>query len=211
MWRKASQARLRAMAQDPRYQLPTYTPAARSLHWLIALLILIQIPLGLYMTYRGYEMPTVNEKGEAVKGIFDALTGFLYSSHKLIGLTILFLVLARLLYRLTRGVPRADPSVPSGLTIVSRIVHWSMYALLIIVPIMGYRAISYGRYLDVFGIQLPAVTEKNEDMSKEIFEWHERAAILLLILVSLHVAAAIYHRFIRKDRVVERMLPKRIV
>jgi cytochrome b561 len=198
------------MAQDPRYQLPTYTPAARRLHWLIALLIFIQLPLGLYMAYRGNEMPTVNEKGEAVKGIFDALTGFLYSSHKLIGLTILFLVLARLLYRLMRGAPQPDPSVPRGLTAASRLVHWLMYALLIIVPVMGYRAISYGRYLDVFGIPLPAVTEKNEDLSKEIFEWHERAAIVLLVLVSLHVAAAIYHRFIRRDRVVERMLPKKV-
>ncbi|AGK58000.1 cytochrome B561 [Hyphomicrobium denitrificans 1NES1] len=198
------------MAQDPRYQLPTYTPAARGLHWLIALLIFIQLPLGLYMTYRGNEMPTINEKGEAVKGIFDALTGFLYSSHKLIGLTILFLVLARFLYRLMRGAPQPDPSVPRGLTAASRLVHWLMYALLIVVPVMGYRAISYGRYLDVFGIPLPAVTEKNEDLSKEIFEWHERAAIVLLVLVSLHVAAAIYHRFIRKDRVVERMLPKKI-
>lgn len=197
------------MAQDPRYQLPTYTPAARRLHWLIALLIFIQFPIAFYMTYRGYEMPAVNDKGEAVKGVFDAITGFFYSWHKLIGLTILFLVLARLVYRLTRGAPRPDPSVPRALTGASHILHWAMYALLILIPVMGYRAISYGRYLDVFGIPLPAVTEKNEDMSKEIFEWHERAAILLLALVALHVAAAIYHRFIRKDRVVERMLPKR--
>ena len=199
------------MAQDPRYQLPTYTPAARGLHWLIALLIFIQLPLGLYMTYRGYDMPTINEKGEAVKGIFDALTGFLYSSHKLIGLTIFFLVLARLLYRLTRGAPRPDPSVPAALTGASHLVHWSLYALLIAVPIIGYTAISYGRYLDVFGIQLPAVTAKNEDLSKEVFEWHETGAFLILIFVTLHIAAAIYHRFVRKDRVVERMLPKKIV
>jgi cytochrome b561 len=199
------------MAQDPRYQLPTYTPAARALHWLIALLIVIQFPLGFYMTYRGYEMPAVNDKGEAVKGIFDALTGYLYSSNKTIGLTILFLVLARLLYRLTRGAPRPDPSVPKPLTGISHLVHWSLYALLIAVPILGYTAISYGRYLDVFGISLPSITEKNEDLSKKVFEWHETLAILLLIFVTLHLAAAIYHRFVRKDRVVERMLPKRTV
>lgn len=99
--------------------------------------------------------------------------------------------------------------MPKPLIGISHLVHWSIYALLILVPVMGYRAISYGRYLDVFSISLPAVTEKNEDMSKEIFEWHERAAFVLLALVSLHIAAAIYHRFIRRDRVVERMLPKR--
>lgn len=197
------------MAQDPKYPLPTYTPTARGLHWLIALLILIQFPIAFYMTYRGYEMPAVNDKGEAVKGVFDGVTGFFYSWHKVIGLTIFFLVLIRLAYRLTRGAPRPDPSVPKPLTGISHLVHWLIYALLIAVPIIGYRGISYGRYLDVFGFSLPAVTEKNEDLSKEVFEWHERAAIVLLLLVSLHIAAAIYHRFFRKDRVVERMLPKR--
>jgi len=199
------------MAQDPRYGLPTYTPTARALHWLIAFLVFIQLPLGLYMSYRGNEMETVNEKGETVQGVFDALTGARYSSHKLIGLTIFLLIVLRLLYRLSHGAPRSDPSVPPALTGASHFVHWMLYVLLIAVPIAGYFAISYGRYLEVFGIPLPAITEKNEDMSKEIFEWHETGAFLILAFVTLHVLAAIYHRFVRKDRVVERMLPNKIV
>lgn len=199
------------MAQDPKYDLPTYTPVARGLHWLIALLIFIQLPLGFYMAYRGNEMPGVNEKGEPVKGVWDALTGFLYSSHKLIGLTVLALVAVRLLYRLTRGAPKSDPTVPPALTGLSHLVHWALYALLLAVPIIGYTAISYGDYLDVFGIHLPAITVKNEDLSKEIFEWHETGAVLILVFVALHILAAIYHRFVRGDRVVERMVPKRVV
>jgi cytochrome b561 len=198
------------MAQDPRYGLPTYTPTARALHWLIAFLVFIQLPLGVYMSYRGNEMETVNEKGETVKGVFDALTGALYSSHKLIGLTIFLLIVLRLLYRLSHGAPRSDPSVPPALTGASHFVHWMLYVLLIAVPIAGYLAISYGRYLEVFGIPLPAITEKNEDVSKEIFEWHETGAFLILAFVTLHVLAAIYHRFVRKDRVVERMLPRKV-
>jgi cytochrome b561 len=198
------------MAQDPRYGLPTYTPTARALHWLIAFLVFIQLPLGVYMSYRGNEMETVNEKGETVKGVFDALTGALYSSHKLIGLTIFLLIVLRLLYRLSHGAPRSDPSVPPALTGASHFVHWMLYVLLIAVPIAGYLAISYGRYLEVFGIPLPAITEKNEDVSKKIFEWHETGAFLILAFVTLHVLAAIYHRFVRKDRVVERMLPRKV-
>jgi cytochrome b561 len=197
------------MAQDERYDLPTYTPAARALHWLVALLIFIQLPLGFYMSYRGNEMEGVNEKGEPVKGVWDALTGFLYSSHKLIGLTILALVILRLIYRFTRGAPPPDPTVPASLTGLGHLVHWLLYLLLIAVPIAGYLAISYGRYLDVFGLPLPPVTDKNEDMAKEIFEWHETGAILIIALVTLHILAAIFHRVVRKDRVVERMLPKR--
>lgn len=198
------------MAQDPKYDLPTYTSTARGLHWLIALMIFIQLPLGFYMSYRGNEMPSVNEKGEPVKGVWDGLTHFMYSSHKVIGLTVLLLVVLRLLYRLTRGAPRSDPSVPPALTGVSHLVHWALYALLIAMPIIGYIAISYGNYLDVFGVHLPAITEKNEDLSKEVFEWHETVAYVIIAFVTLHIVAATYHRFVRKDRVVERMIPKRV-
>ena len=199
------------MAQDPSYDLPTYTPTARRVHWLVALLIFIQLPLGFYMAYRGNDMETVNEKGETVKGVWDTLTNTLYSSHKLIGITIFLLVVLRLIYRLTQGAPRPDPTVPAALTGVSHLVHWSLYALLIAVPIIGYKAISYGDYLDVFGVHLPAIAEKNEELSKQVFEWHEMGAILIVVFVALHIVAAVYHKYVRKDRVVERMLPKKIV
>ncbi|RUO98035.1 cytochrome b [Hyphomicrobium sp.] len=198
------------MAQDPKYDLPTYTPTARGLHWLVALLIFVQLPVGFYMSYRGNDMPSVDANGKPTVGVWDALTNFLYSSHKLIGLTVLALVLLRLIYRLTRGAPRSDPSVPPPLTGLSHLVHWALYLLLIAVPVLGYLAISYGDYLDVFNFRLPMLTVKNEDMSKEIFEWHETGAILIIGFVALHIVAAIYHRFIRKDRVVERMIPKRV-
>ena len=51
--------------------------------------------------------------------------------------------------------------MPPALTGASHFVHWMLYLLLIAVPIAGYLAISYGRYLEVFGIPLPAITEKN--------------------------------------------------
>lgn len=197
------------MARSGEYDIPVYAKAARRYHWWVAALILIQFPIGLYMVYRGNEMVGVNDKGEPVKGVWDALTGTLYSSHKLIGLTILLLVVLRLGYRLTQGAPKSDPSVPAALTGISHLVHWSMYALLIAVPIGGYLGISYGNYLDVFGIPLPALVPENKDMSEEIFEYHELGAKILMVFVALHIAAAIYHKFVRKDRVVERMLPKK--
>ncbi len=198
------------MAQDPAYDLPTYTPTARRLHWLVAFLFLAQFPIGLYMTYRGYEMMGVNDKGEPVKGVWDGITDTLYSSHKTIGLLILLLVVWRLAYRLMNGAPRPDASVPPALTGLSHLVHWLIYALLIAVPIGGYLGISYGEYLNVFGVTLPAVSEKDSKFSEQIFEYHEAGAFTLFILVIVHFAAALYHKFGRKDRVVERMLPKRV-
>ena len=73
----------------------------------------------------------------------------------------------------------------------------------------GYLGISYGNYLDVFGVHLPAVTPENKDMSKELFELHETGRDILFALVALHIGGALFHKLIRKDRVVERMLPKK--
>lgn len=199
------------MAQDQDYDIAVYSPAARRYHWLVALLILIQVPIGLYMTYRGSELEWINDKGETVKGLWDGVTNTLYSSHKILGLVILLIVILRLGYRLSQGAPRPDPTLPKGLVGVSHLTHWSIYLLLLAIPVVGYIGISFGRYLEVFGIALPAVTGEDKKFSEEVFEIHELLGNVLLVLVGLHVGAAIYHRFVRKDRVVERMLPKRTV
>ena len=95
------------------------------------------------------------------------------------------------------------------MTGISHGVHWLLYLLLIAIPIGGYIGISYGGYLDVFGIHLPAVTAKDDKMAEMFFGYHGLAAQVLLALASLHIGAALFHKFVRKDRVVERMLPKK--
>jgi len=194
------------------YDIPVYSRAGRRFHWWVALLIAIQFSLGFYMTYRGYDMVYTNEAGETKTGLFDAVTGALYDSHKLLGVTILLIVLLRLGYRLTHGAPPSDKTVPPALTGISHLVHWTIYLLLIAVPIGGYIGVSYYGALNLFGtVPLPPVTEKDQKVAETIFEYHELAATVLLALVGLHIVAAIYHRFIRQDRVVERMLPRRTV
>lgn len=199
------------MAHQDGYDIPIYSRSARRFHWGIVLLLLLQVPIGLYMTYRGYEMEGTNEQGEVVKGVWDGITNTLYNSHKTIGLLILLLVVLRLAYRLTKGAPPSDPSVPPALTGLSHLIHWSLYLLLIAMPVAGYLGISYGRYLDVFGVPLPPVTIEDKKFAEEIFSWHGLGARILLALVVLHIAGAVYHKFVRRDRVVERMLPKRVV
>lgn len=198
------------MAYEERNGIPVYSGTARFFHWLVAGLILIQFPIGIYMTYRAFEMPAgVDDKGQPKFGVFDAVTNTLYDSHKLIGVAILLIVVLRLFYRLTRGAPPSDTSLASWQKGLSHAVHWSLYLLLIVVPIGGYIATSYYGALSPFGVPLPPVTGKDEKVAEEIFEMHEAGAFILIGLVAVHLLAAIYHRFIRKDRVVERMLPKR--
>ena len=86
-----------------------YKRTARVLHWLTVALIAVQLPVGLYMTYRGN---TLN--------VWDKLTGALYNGHKVVGVTILLVVLWRLAYRLTQGSPAPEPTIEPWQRVASR-------------------------------------------------------------------------------------------
>lgn len=175
---------------------PIYAPTARRLHWLTVALLALQLPVGLYMVYRGN---TLN--------LWDALTGALYSIHKLVGVLILVLVVGRLLYRSTRGAPPPEPSLDAWQRSVSGLVHWALYALLVAAPIAGYVGISMFPALDVFGLKLPALTGPDKEGAKTAFLIHGWLVMALVALVAMHVGAALFHYFVRKDDVLGRMVP----
>lgn len=173
----------------------TYSPRARLYHWLTVALIAIQIPLGVYMT--GY--------GERTN--FASPTAQMYDSHKLIGMLILMFVIARLANRLLNGAPGDEPTLEPWQRIVSHITHWTIYALLLIVPLLGWLATSaYGPF-QPFGIPLPRLLADNQDLATRLYGIHELAAKLLFVLVLMHVGAALFHYVIRKDGVLNRMWP----
>ena len=176
----------------------SYSRTARFLHWLIVALVAVQIPAGMYMTYRGGEL-----------NIWDNVTGALYNGHKLLGVTVLLLVAGRLAYRLFRGAPSPEPTIERWQHVVSRLNHWGMYLLLIGVPVAGYVGISLFPALDIFGLfSLPGVVAPDKQASETAFAIHGLLADALLLLIAIHVAAALFHHFVRKDNVLARMLPR---
>jgi cytochrome b561 len=140
-------------------------------------------------------------------GIFDGFTNALYSSHKLMGIIIFFVVLSRLLYRLTRGAPHPEPTIEPWQKVASSLNHWGMYVLLLAIPIAGYIGISQYPALDIFGFPLPGLVAENQDASARTFWVHFWLAMLLVLMVAVHVSAALFHYFIRRDNVLTRMLP----
>lgn len=175
----------------------SYSPIAKFFHWTVATLVLVTLPIGLIMA----------ERGRA--DIWDATTNQLYSAHKLIGLTILTLMVLRLAYRLTAGAPAPDPSLSPAQKAVSTAVHWLLYAMLIGVPIGGWLGISYYGALNAFGVHIPALggVAKNEDMAKVVFQYHAMGALVVAGLVGLHLAGAFFHLVIKRDRIFARMWP----
>jgi len=175
-----------------------YRRPARVLHWLTVALVAIQVPVGIWMNYRGN-----------VRNVWDALTGALYNGHKLLGVTILAVVVVRLAYRFTRGAPPDEPTLAPWQKLASHVNHWGMYLLLVCVPVAGYVGISLFPALDIFGLfSLPAVTAPNKAAANTVLAVHKGLAAALVLLIAVHVAAALFHYFVRKDNVLARMIPR---
>jgi cytochrome b561 len=175
----------------------TYSAAARRFHWWTVALLVMQVPLGIYMVYRG---AATN---------FDGLTNTLYSSHKTLGLVILALVVARLTYRLVHGGPADEPTIEWWQKAASHATHWSLYLLLILVPVVGWLGISLYGARDVFGIlTIPPLAAPNSDAATQVLLVHRVLALVTVALVTMHIGAAVVlHYLIRGDGVLARMLP----
>jgi cytochrome b561 len=174
-----------------------YTPVARRFHWLTAAFVFTLIPVGLYMTYRG----------KATN--FDAITNILYDNHKLGGFILLWIIVARLAYRFIKGAPQDEPTLEPWQRIIAHLTHWGIYALLLLVPFLGWLGISFYPALSIHGwFSLPGLVVPNSKTAETVFFLHKIGAILLGLAVFAHIGAALFHHIIRKDNVLRRMMPK---
>jgi cytochrome b561 len=171
-----------------------YPATSKLLHWLVAACVLTTAPVAIAMTNVG-KGPTQD---------------FLYNLHKSLGVLILLLMMLRLINRLAVGAPVAEPGIEPWQTSASSIVHSALYVLLLAMPIVGYIANSaYGAATPFFGLfNLPAAVGQNEALAKQLFAVHRWVGWLVIVLVLLHVSAALYHHFARHDTVLRRMLPR---
>ena len=171
----------------------SYGKTAIALHWVIALLIVITIPLAWVMM-----------------DLEDSPQGpLLFAWHKSIGFTIFLLAAARLIWRLIAGVPAAPANTPALANKVSGLIHFGLYVLLFAVPLSGWIMTSAaGHPLVYLGLwQMPDLVAKSHALHETTEEVHEILAYALLGLIALHTAAALKHHFIQRDDVLARMLP----
>jgi cytochrome b561 len=171
-----------------------YSPPAKWLHWLIAPIVLAMIPVGAIM-------------GDLPHG---ALQDRLFFLHESFGLTLLALMTARIATRL-RAAPPPAPSLTPAERMISAATHRAIYLLLALTPVLGWLALSaYGLRPAFFGLfQPPALLAKDEPLSKLLFSVHGVAGFSLAGLIGLHLAGVARHVFIKRDRLVWRMLPGR--
>ena len=187
------------MSKRNRIRVEVYSGTARAMHWIMAALLLFQLAAGLVMAY---DAPRPNVASWLVD------TFALYDVHKLLGVVLLGLVAVRLMVRVKSGAPADEPSLEPWQRESSHMVHGWLYLLMFGVPILGWLAVSLYPALVVFGsLPLPGLAEPDRDLSKGVFLAHALAAYVMIALVAVHVGAALYHHFVRRDGVLRRMLP----
>jgi cytochrome b561 len=170
----------------------TYGGGAKILHWLIFLLLAAQYAVGSIMPHIGRN--TLNE-------------GWV-NWHLSIGAAILFVIILRFIWRLL--YPVALPAdMPAWEFFLSRVTHLILYALVLIMTVLGWAAANArGWDVKLFGVvTLPALAPNGSSWGHEAGDIHNILVYVLLGFIALHVAGALYHYFILRDRVLQRMLP----
>lgn len=170
-----------------------YTPAAISLHWMIALLIFAAFPLGIYM----HELPLSPTKLK------------LYSYHKWIGVTVFLLAVIRVWWRATHMPPALPESMAGWEKFAAHATHYALYVLIFIIPVSGWLMSSAKGFQTVwFGVlPLPDLLDKNKELGDLLLQVHKLLNFLLFGLVLGHVGASLKHHFIERDDILARMLP----
>ena len=171
-----------------------YTPTTKLLHWLIVALLIVQFCLG-------WKMPHIGR---------NTVPETLINLHFSFGTVILLVVAVRLLWRLTHAEPAPIDGLPPWQVTTARLVHYLLYALLLVIPLLGWANASFrGFDVSLFGIvTIPKLIAARAPG----FAWTGDVHVLLstyvlLTVVALHVATALYHAFVRKDGMLNRILP----
>ena len=170
-----------------------YTTPAKALHWLMALMLGCLLALGFYMA----DLPLSPEKIQ------------LFSWHKWAGVTFFALVWLRLFWRATHRPPVYPDSMTRLQQVAAHAGHFGIYVLMLAIPVSGWIMSSAKGVQTVwFGVlPLPDLVARDKALGHQLEALHSALAVGLMVLVGVHVAAALYHYRVLKDDILQRMMP----
>jgi cytochrome b561 len=166
---------------------------SRAFHWILGLFIIGMLAYGWWMNHLAARP--------------DRL--FHRSIHADIGYVVLLLMVVRLIWRGMNPVPAYPADAPRWQRFASRVNHWALYVITIVVALLGWAHSGAHKpdYAGWFGLfRVPQFTSTDKASADFYEHWHIYSAYLLIALVVIHILAALYHRFVRFDNVVSRMI-----
>jgi cytochrome b561 len=179
-----------------RWSLPS-----RTLHWLMAFAILGTTAVMYYsQAFEANAKTDAAARAEYVR---------LLTLHKSLGLFVLFAVLLRFGWNLYRRRPPLPPATGAGHRRLVLSVHGTLYLLMFVIPLAGWLAsMAYGGHTSFFGLfRMPEFLAKDVQTSAQYRSVHIWGGWLLFMLLVLHISAALWHHFSRRDATLAQMLP----
>ena len=167
-----------------------YGLLAKLFHWFTFIALIIQIPFGFYLVGLEFSDRRID----------------LENIHILVGITIFYFVLLRLIWKLFNPSPKSEHNFFKGQNLIAKTNHFLLYAGLFTIIISGVlKKLYMGEKLNFFIFQY-AFKESNFQLADSFYLMHIYANYLLIALVSLHVLATIAHHVFFKDKILKKML-----
>ena len=169
-----------------------YGVVTKLLHWSIFVLFILQF----FLVYRREYFP----KDSPEKMQYMLL-------HKSFGATILALAIFMIIWRHLGKRPSHPSHMPKTQSILAKVVHALLYLCMLIMPLSGISMSQLSGYkVSIFNwFDLPMLVSVNKDLAGVFHEIHEYTSFAIIALVSGHALAALYHHFVNKDNVLEKI------
>jgi superoxide oxidase len=173
-----------------------FDPVIRACHWL-TLLLIAAVFSAAWLAHSGLA-------GEWYQPVMQL--------HRSLGLSVMALTIFRLAWRRRARIPKLPDDLHPLQKVAARVTEALLYLLLLAQPLVGFLQTSArGQQVDFYFLfHLPNVTGIDRLLARQLHDLHALTANVLLILIGLHAAAALYHHFIRRDAVLAAMLPERL-
>ena len=169
--------------------LTEYGIISKLLHWLSAILLLIQIPLGFYLVDLDF-----GEQRLSVENI-----------HIIIGLSIFYLVIIRLLNKILNPTPKLDPSIFKGQKFIAKLNHILLYVAILSITISGIlKKLFNGETLVIFFKEIKF--RDNFYLADQFYNIHIFSNYTIIALITLHVSAVIIHKLFFNENLLRKIL-----
>lgn len=169
--------------------LVRFSPLQRALHWFMAVCILAMLFIGVGMV-------------STIEPIYLTLVAI----HKPLGIAILVLAIVRLGIRLYLGAPPLPLDLPEPMKLAAKLSHFALYALMILMPLIGWGMLSAADYpAVVLGTTLPSPLPHSVALHAALWDAHRALAMCFFALILMHVAGGLFHALVRRDGVFESM------
>ena len=169
--------------------LTEYGLISKLLHWISAILLFVQIPLGFYLVDLDFGAERLN----------------IENIHVLIGLSIFYLVIFRLLSKIINPTPKLNPSIFKGQKFLAKLNHVLLYVTILSVTISGIlKKLFNGETLTIIFREIQI--NENFDLADQFYEIHILSNYTLIGLIVLHISAVIIHKLFFGDNLLKRIL-----